>query len=148
VEDSVAALASRLASYPTVERFHLTGGSTSDPRSVRVVFPVEHANSEHRLVREVAEQYRDDRSLYLRPSLGSERRVPSALMTWWAVLLALSQLARYVPAAWTAALDRDSSTLAVPIEKDSARLSGSCHASCSTRSRMPGCRQRTYVRVG
>ena len=58
----------------------------------------------------------DDFRFYLRPVLGPDDRVPSLLMTWWAVLLALSQLARYVPATWTAALDRDSSPLAIPIE--------------------------------
>lgn len=41
----------------------------------------------------------------------------SGLMTWWALLQALSQLARYEPAGWTAALMPDKSALAVPIEQ-------------------------------
>jgi hypothetical protein len=38
-------------------------------------------------------------------------------MTWWGLLQALSQLARYEPAGWTAALTPDKSPLAVPIEQ-------------------------------
>jgi hypothetical protein len=55
-------------------------------------------------------------SFYLRPAIEPGDLPPSVLMTWWALLLGLSSLARYEPAKWTAALDRDSSTLAVPIE--------------------------------
>ena len=36
---------------------------------------------------------------------------------WWATLLALSSLARYHPERWTAALRRDQSQLAIPIEE-------------------------------
>lgn len=39
------------------------------------------------------------------------------LLLWWCLLYALSHLARYHPAAWTAALDPDKSQQAVPIEK-------------------------------
>jgi hypothetical protein len=53
---------------------------------------------------------------YLRAPLGAGDQ-PSALMTWWVLLLALAQLARYEPAAWTKALDPDNSSLAVPIEQ-------------------------------
>jgi hypothetical protein len=83
-------------------------------RSVTLRFP--DAEGRSRPVREIGEVYLDDSQLYLRPSLGPGGKVPSALMTWWAVLLALSQLARYVPTVWTAALERDSSSLAVPVE--------------------------------
>jgi hypothetical protein len=80
------------------------------------MFPADEGDTNGRPVSEVAEPYLGDLDLYLRPGLGAGSQVPSALMTWWAVLLALSQLARYVPAAWTAALDRANSILAVPIE--------------------------------
>jgi hypothetical protein len=40
----------------------------------------------------------------------------SPLMLWWALLFGLSILARYSPTVWRAALDRDTSTLAVRIE--------------------------------
>lgn len=42
---------------------------------------------------------------------------PSPLMLWWALLLGLSSLARYHPAAWTRAVDVDSSVLAVPLQQ-------------------------------
>jgi hypothetical protein len=53
---------------------------------------------------------------YLRPTLGVEDGEINILMTWWAALLALSSLARYEPAAWRAALDVDSSSIAVLLE--------------------------------
>jgi len=37
-------------------------------------------------------------------------------MTWWAALYGLSILARYHPRTWVAALDLDSSDLAVPLD--------------------------------
>jgi hypothetical protein len=42
---------------------------------------------------------------------------PHPLMLWWALLLGLSSLARYEPAAWTAAIDPDASELAVSLER-------------------------------
>jgi hypothetical protein len=38
------------------------------------------------------------------------------LMLWWVLLFGLSNLARYEPAAWTAAIDVNTSKLAVPLE--------------------------------
>ena len=46
---------------------------------------------------------------------GSES--PHPLMLWWALLLGLSSLTRYEPAAWTAAIDLDASELAVSLER-------------------------------
>ncbi len=51
---------------------------------------------------------------WLRPLLGGGTSL-SVLMTWWALLHALSMLARYEPAAWTRALAYDSSYLAAPL---------------------------------
>jgi YaaC-like protein len=42
---------------------------------------------------------------------------PFPLLLWWALLLGLSSLARYHPAAWTAAIDLDASDLAVSLER-------------------------------
>ena len=42
---------------------------------------------------------------------------PFPLMLWWGLLLGLSSLARYYPAAWTEAIDLDSSELAVSLER-------------------------------
>lgn len=109
------AVAERLARYPASQPYKVIGGMTFSPEDLWLSFAVGD-EEQWRTVAEVGEPYLDDFALYLRPGLGGGDRVPSALMTWWAVLLALSQFARYVPAAWTAALDRDSSTMAVPIE--------------------------------
>lgn len=51
---------------------------------------------------------------WLRPLLGGDTPL-SNLMTWWALLHALSMLARYEPAAWARALAYDSSYLAAPL---------------------------------
>ena len=76
--------------------------SASDPRTLRSLS-------------EVAEKVRG--SWYLRPRLGAEDQSPQRLLIWWALLLALSSLARYHPAEWVAALDVDHSTLAVDLEE-------------------------------
>jgi hypothetical protein len=53
---------------------------------------------------------------YLRPSVGSDSTYLSTLMTWWALLFALSSIARYEPAAWTTALDVDASPIGNALE--------------------------------
>jgi hypothetical protein len=53
---------------------------------------------------------------YALPELGGGE-APYPLMLWWALLYGLSSLARYEPAAWTQAVDRDRSALAVPLER-------------------------------
>jgi hypothetical protein len=50
------------------------------------------------------------------PTVGGDSAL-HPLMLWWAMLLALSSLVRYHPAAWTAALNPDSSELAVYLEQ-------------------------------
>jgi hypothetical protein len=44
-------------------------------------------------------------------------KTPSGLMLWWMILLGLSSFARYEPARWTAAINPDESTVAVPLEQ-------------------------------
>jgi hypothetical protein len=39
------------------------------------------------------------------------------LMAWWAVLFALSMIARYEPAPWTSYLDINASRYAYPVER-------------------------------
>lgn len=60
---------------------------------------------------------RYDGKLYFRPALGENRAVPSPLITWWGILLALSSLARYEPVIWRQALDIDNSAIAWPLEQ-------------------------------
>lgn len=63
-----------------------------------------------------APQYRISGRRWLRPAI-SGAIPPTPLMTWWAVLYALSMYARYHPAEWVAALDVDSSEAAVTLER-------------------------------
>jgi hypothetical protein len=58
----------------------------------------------------------DERQRLALPAIGGCQR-PHFLPLWLALLLALSSVARYEPAVWTASIDPDSSALAVPIEK-------------------------------
>jgi hypothetical protein len=55
--------------------------------------------------------------LFLRPGLGTNDAIPSPLVTWWGILLALSTLARYEPVAWRKALDIDKASTADPLER-------------------------------
>jgi hypothetical protein len=54
----------------------------------------------------------------VRPAIGSDtrREPPSEFLTLWALLFCLSELARYYPDTWVAALDPDSSAQAVTLE--------------------------------
>ncbi len=64
---------------------------------------------------EIAPDYRDLGRRLIVPRLG-EAGYLSPLMLWWALLFGLSSIARYDPELWVAALDVNSSELAVPIE--------------------------------
>lgn len=65
---------------------------------------------------QIADSYWSESQYYLRPRVAGQRP-PSTLMTWWAVLFVLSQLARYAPQVWTQAITPDVSVLTVPIEE-------------------------------
>jgi hypothetical protein len=52
---------------------------------------------------------------WLRPAVGGVALSP--LLSWWALLFALSMLARYEPAGWTTALDLDHSQLAAALRR-------------------------------
>jgi hypothetical protein len=54
---------------------------------------------------------------YLWPGVGARQEVLKPLAAWWVILLALSSVARYEPDLWLAALARDQSVLAIPIEE-------------------------------
>src|SRR6266567_4300231 len=56
-------------------------------------------------------------SSYFFPALGTCDRSLHPLMAWWAVLHALSMLARYQPAEWAAHINVDASRHAVPLER-------------------------------
>jgi hypothetical protein len=66
---------------------------------------------------EIAPEYRWVGRRWLRPALSGSQEPPSPLLTWWALLFALSMLARYHPAKWATALDRRQSPAAVELER-------------------------------
>ena len=59
-----------------------------------------------------------DNYYIVRPKVGTEAiGPPTAIMTLWALLFCLSELARYYPDIWVSALDPDASPLAVTLEE-------------------------------
>jgi hypothetical protein len=110
-----------LASYPT-----LTGYSTmqvkgiypgSQGGTVQLSFPSAHGDYRGRMADGEAHstQYRHD--WYAFPALGANTRSLHPVMAWWAILFALSMLARYHPETWADHIAVDSSKVAVPIER-------------------------------
>ena len=59
--------------------------------------------------------YLGDDDRYIFPSIGGDQQALHPLLAWWAILFALSMLARYQPDTWTDYLDIDKSP-AVPVE--------------------------------
>ncbi|MEU4424841.1 hypothetical protein AB0F81_29835 [Actinoplanes sp. NPDC024001] len=51
------------------------------------------------------------------PSIGTAPQAPHPLLIWWAVLYALSKLARYSPMLWASVISVDSSPSAVAVER-------------------------------
>jgi len=70
-----------------------------------------------------APQYRIWGRRWLRPALGGAES-PDPIMTWWALLYALSMYARYHPREWVAALNIDSSLVGVTLERAMDRAIG------------------------
>ncbi|MEV6182893.1 YaaC family protein [Streptomyces sp. NPDC052015] len=70
----------------------------------------------------ITRKYAHQRYLFPAPAGLSESLHP--LMAWWAVLYALSMLARYQPAQWAGHINVDDSQHAVPIEKLLERAMG------------------------
>ncbi|MFD4528448.1 YaaC family protein [Streptomyces sp. NPDC058470] len=66
-------------------------------------------------LRAITRGYAGDR--YFLPVLPPMKRELHPLMAWWAVLYALSMLARYQPAVWGTLINVDNSRHAVPIER-------------------------------
>jgi hypothetical protein len=49
--------------------------------------------------------------------VGERKELLRPLALWWIILLALSSVARYEPDLWLAALERDRSLVAIPVEE-------------------------------
>ncbi|MFF3327613.1 YaaC family protein [Streptomyces sp. NPDC002889] len=77
----------------------------------------ETGTEEQRLVRLYAMTRNYAGHRYLFPAVAGLPRELHPLMAWWAVLYALSMLARYQPAQWENHINVDGSRHAVPIEK-------------------------------
>lgn len=72
--------------------------------------------SEQLGIDQVAPEYRWHDSRWIRPAIAGSPP-PDALLTWWALLFGLSNLARYYPVEWTKAIDVDASRHAVVLER-------------------------------
>jgi hypothetical protein len=104
-----------LSSYPT-----LAGSQPLEP----VWYPVRADFQDRSTVRllpsgvypdALGQPYRDDRDRWVFPPLDDRGEPLHPLLAWWALLFALSMLARYEPASWISALDADASPNAVPL---------------------------------
>ena len=127
-EARLGEVADSLDGYPTtrgvVPELHTLSGVFGDERAVVLTFPDE--GGELRSLSSVGDSppRRTDlggagrSSRYaIRPRIGTGDDVPpSQLMTLWALMYAFSQLARYEPEVWVAALDPDQSAVAVDLE--------------------------------
>lgn len=119
-------LAAALQQYPTARPWQpprITGlglqvHPTRHGRGYVVRYPERATGPEVTMpLDELAPQYRRLDARWLRPMLGESGDLLSPLMTWWALLYALSIVARYEPDAWATTLNVDASPLAVPLER-------------------------------
>jgi hypothetical protein len=125
--DPVAAIGEHLLQYPSAAGWAVgeplrlfppaEGGGPGALLQWRVSDDVQWPNEPDRQARmiEVAPKYRHFDRQWCRPTV-APGTVLSPLMTWWALLYALSMVARYEPDAWVGLLDVDGSQLAVPLE--------------------------------
>lgn len=72
------------------------------------------------------EPYRDDDDRWVFPPFDDSGKTLHPLLAWWALLFALSMLARYEPASWISHLDVDASANAVPVEAALDAALGTC----------------------
>ncbi len=126
-DDPAAALAEHLSHYPSTANWAPPDQLRIWPRPrgwgagtiLRWQVPddVQAPNEPERQarIREVAPPYRHADRQWCRPAVAPGTLL-SPLMTWWAVLYALSMVARYEPDLWVGLLDVDRSQLAVPLE--------------------------------
>jgi hypothetical protein len=116
-------LAARLsASYPTateairVEEF----GSIGSEEPGALVSWVD-CEGERRKVEDVFPPFLGSGGGAILPPALSSGDVIEPVAAWWAVLLALSSVARYRPDLWRASLDRDRTPIAIAVEDGIAR---------------------------
>jgi hypothetical protein len=117
-DHQLQAMETRLAPYPRAKGWVIrpTQAQRNGKLGIGLRWPVEEGDARGgKALDVVATRYGP--SYYLRPGLGEDGSEVNVLMTWWASLFTLSSLARYEPALWGAALDLNSSKLAVVLEE-------------------------------
>ncbi|MEW1724726.1 YaaC family protein [Streptomyces sp. NPDC093109] len=112
-ESYVTTSALSYGALPEYSRYQHGGGELQ----VNWLMPQKSATSAQRLeyLRAMTRGY--SRRRYFLPVLLPMKRELHPLMAWWAVLYALSMLARYEPAVWGTLISVDNSQHAVPIER-------------------------------
>ncbi len=105
--------------YPTLPadaKGALRGEREIEPGSwlANVTIPTDQDNEA--LLDQVAPKIYDSSDRALIPTLPGETQLLSPLMLWWALLFALSIVARYHPGPWSTALAVEGSKQAVPLE--------------------------------
>jgi hypothetical protein len=114
-----AAVEVLLLDYPRAGRVEVRGvdvDPTGRPLGLLAAFPGDE-DGVFRLTSDLGEDLWEPEIRYLRPAVNDAGDLPTIFMSWWAILLALSTYARYVPSVWYQALSRDTSPLAVPLER-------------------------------
>jgi hypothetical protein len=120
-EDERALVERVLAPYPKAVGWSIASGWTVNamdpgPSPIFLEWSREDDGNRVLVAPQLLTEYYEG-ALYFRPGLGKNWAVPSPLVTWWGLLLALSQLARYEPVAWRQALDIDHSPIAWALER-------------------------------
>lgn len=117
-DDEETAFAELLAPYPHAAGWSLTSGWIPSHGPIPTWIEWRHEEDGQRVVTAVealTEAYGG--RTFFRPGLGDAGSVPSPLIAWWGVLLALSSLARYEPVGWRRALDIDKSPVGWALER-------------------------------
>jgi hypothetical protein len=122
VEEQEVLIGRLLAPYPKAAGWSIGSGFVAsnvyDPEPSPIVVEWVRENDGERVMtppQQLTELY--DGKMYFRPGIGPSLAVPSPLITWWGILLALSSLARYEPVVWRRALDIDRSPIAWALER-------------------------------
>ncbi len=126
-DDGKHALREHLAHYPTMSGFEsdlaedrplkLCPTAVAGELGARLTWLADGTLEEHRAERIVRMcQPTIDGALWVAPAVAGNNRPLHPLLVWWAVLHALSMLARYEPAMWDRHRDVDGSSDAVAIE--------------------------------
>lgn len=117
-DDEKGAIAEVLAPYPYAAGWSLGSGWIPNQGLIPTWIQWRHEEDGQRVVTAVEALTEDyEGRTFFRPAIGGASAVPSPLIAWWGVLLALSSLARYAPVGWRQALDIDNSPIGWALER-------------------------------